>query len=165
MSTPRERFWDNITAIVSVLVLGAGFVALFAGFDYFFLIWILGWIVVVPIIAILFDDDEDDRSLQELFHTIDELRSDVEIPGRPKTSQRERTRTRHRTRQSKRENTGQSTSTQDALSTLRERYASGDLTDTQFEQKLDRLLETETPEDATEWRERTRREIETERSE
>lgn len=42
--------------------------------------------------------------------------------------------------------------TQDELSILRERYARGELTDGQFEQKLDRLLETDTRERATEWR-------------
>lgn len=40
----------------------------------------------------------------------------------------------------------------DSLATLRERYARGDLTDDQFERKLDALLNTETREDATEWR-------------
>ena len=41
----------------------------------------------------------------------------------------------------------------DALATLRERYARGELTDDQFEQKLDNLLEADTPENAAEWRE------------
>lgn len=36
---------------------------------------------------------------------------------------------------------------EDALETLRERYARGELTDEQFERRLDRLLETETLED------------------
>lgn len=44
----------------------------------------------------------------------------------------------------------------DSLATLRERYASGELTDEQFEHKLDRLLQTDTRENATEWRARTR---------
>ena len=39
------------------------------------------------------------------------------------------------------------TDQQDALQTLRERYARGDLTDEQFERKVERLLETETLED------------------
>lgn len=38
--------------------------------------------------------------------------------------------------------------TRDALETLRERYAAGELTDEQFERKLERLLDTETLEDA-----------------
>ncbi|WP_207588454.1 SHOCT domain-containing protein [Halomontanus rarus] len=40
-----------------------------------------------------------------------------------------------------------SSDARDALETLRERYARGELTDEQFEQRLDRLLETETLED------------------
>lgn len=36
---------------------------------------------------------------------------------------------------------------QEALETLRERYARGELTDEQFERKVERLLETETLED------------------
>lgn len=44
----------------------------------------------------------------------------------------------------------------DALETLRERYAAGELTDDQFEQKLDRLLETETLEDVQERLQRRR---------
>lgn len=42
------------------------------------------------------------------------------------------------------------TETADALETLRDRYARGELSDEQFERKLERLLETETPEDAAE---------------
>lgn len=40
----------------------------------------------------------------------------------------------------------------DDLATLRERYVTGDLTDDQFERKLDALLNTDTRENATEWR-------------
>lgn len=44
----------------------------------------------------------------------------------------------------------------DALETLRTRYAASELTDEQFEHKLERLLEVETVEDATSWQ-RSRR--------
>ena len=44
--------------------------------------------------------------------------------------------------------------------TLRDRYARGELTDDQFERKLDALLETESPENAAEWRTRERERIE-----
>lgn len=47
----------------------------------------------------------------------------------------------------------------DSLTTLRERYARGELTDTEFERKVDRLLQTNSPEHAAEWRERTREPI------
>ena len=49
---------------------------------------------------------------------------------------------------------------EDALERLRRRYAEGELTDEQFERKLDRLLETETLEDAEDARMRQRTERE-----
>nr|WP_237713373.1 SHOCT domain-containing protein [Halococcus hamelinensis] len=44
----------------------------------------------------------------------------------------------------------------DSLDTLRERYATGELTDEQFEHKVDQLLQTNSPEHAAEWRDRRR---------
>ncbi len=44
----------------------------------------------------------------------------------------------------------------DALETLRSRYARGDLTDEQFERKVERLLDTETLENAEDRTERER---------
>jgi hypothetical protein len=152
MSTPSERARDNITAIVALLVFGAGFVALFAGFSYFFLIWILGWIVLVPIVAILFDGDESEWDPFE-----DQWEWDNWMGSGTGTASNGES-------DSTQQDTVDEESTTDALSTLRERYASGDLTDEQFERKLDRLLKTETPENAAEWRERTIRETETEGS-
>lgn len=121
MSTLRERIDENITGIVSMLVLGLGFVALFAGVDYFFLIWILGFAVVVPIVAMLFENEDESESPTEHADRVPR-RSDDD--------------------------------TNDALATLRERYARGDLTDEQFERKLDRLFETDSPENAAAWRDR-----------
>ena len=152
MSSPRKRATDNITAIVSILVFGAGFVALFAGFDYFFLIWILGWVVLVPIVAILSGEDGSEWDPFE-----DQWEWDSWMGSETWTETSDES-------DSTQQDTISEGSTADALSTLRERYASGDLTDEQFERKLDRLLETETPEDAEKWRERTTRETETERS-
>jgi uncharacterized membrane protein len=51
----------------------------------------------------------------------------------------------------------------DALATLRERYARGDLSDAQFEAKLERLLEVETREDVEVSVERRNGAVETER--
>jgi uncharacterized membrane protein len=45
----------------------------------------------------------------------------------------------------------------DALETLRDRYARGELSEEQFEAKLERLLETETVEDARDTVDRSRR--------
>ncbi|MFC6961691.1 SHOCT domain-containing protein [Halocatena marina] len=136
-STLHRRISDNVTSIVSLLILGAGFIALFAGFNYFFLIWIIGYVVLLPIISILAGEADTDNSDWNGSDAQDETEHE-----RPATDQQS------------------STTTTDALSTLRERYARGDLTDEQFERKLDRLLETETPETAAEWRKRTTRDIE-----
>jgi uncharacterized membrane protein len=56
--------------------------------------------------------------------------------------------------------TGTSTppSTDDVLAILRERYARGELDDTEFEQRVDRLLETGTIEHAREHRDKVRSE-------
>ncbi|EMA43616.1 hypothetical protein C449_13692 [Halococcus saccharolyticus DSM 5350] len=102
-------------AIFVLLTLGAGFVAMVAGMPYFWLIWVLGFAVVLPILGILFPEDEADSELVE-----DERDPDVST---------------------------------DPLTNLRDQYVRGDLTDEEFERKLDRLLETESPENVAEWRE------------
>jgi uncharacterized membrane protein len=83
---------------------------------------LFGYIVVVPVVAMLFDADEDEAETPAGGVT-EARRADAETEpeGVP-----------------------------DALDRLRTRYAEGDLTDEQFERKLDRLLATETPEDAAE---------------
>lgn len=50
------------------------------------------------------------------------------------------------------------TDSEDALERLRRRYAEGELTDEQFERKLEQLLETETLEDAEDASQRAKRE-------
>lgn len=80
-------------------VLGAGFVAMFLGVEWFWLIWVLGFAVFLPAISIVLDayfDGDDEAEDQE-----------------------------------------------DPLEALRERYASGELSEAEFERKLERLLETE----------------------
>ena len=150
MSTARERAAENAAEITSLFVLGLGFLALFTGFTAipFWLIWVLGFTVLVPLVAILAgqEDLEEDDWMDEWFDWFD-------WSGRHE----------HRQKQGQRDEHEQHTeSTADALETLRERYARGDLTDGQFERKLDALFETDSPENAAEWRtrERERREEE-----
>ena len=114
MKSPSEISWDEMLAIFVFLTLGAGFVAMVAGMPYFWLIWVLGFAVVLPILGILFSEDEANSELA------DERGTDV---------------------------------SSDPLTSLRDQYARGDLTDEEFDRKLDRLLETESPENAAEWRE------------
>jgi hypothetical protein len=146
MSTARERAAENATEIASTLVLGLGFLALFTGFTPvpFWVIWVVGFTVVVPLVAILAGDEDAE----------DDWTGDwADWSGR---------REHRRDKQPERRAGEESDSTADALETLRERYARGDLTDEQFERKLDALFETDGPENATEWRtrERERREEE-----
>lgn len=126
MSTVGERARENVTGLFTLLVLGLGFVALFADFEYFFLIWVLGYAVGLPILAILTGEHEEDTHLTGHEH------------GTTSSQSRDES----------------ARSTNDALATLRDRYARGDLTDEQFERKLDALLETDSPEAAAEWRAR-----------
>ena len=131
-STPRERLVENITGITAMGVTGTWLAAMFLGFSWWLPFMLFGYIVIVPLVAILFGDDSD----------IEEWVDDEFVSDGFTTEQTEDT-----------EPTGS-----DPLSDLRRRYANGELTDEQFERKLDRLLETETLEDADEWRRRRERE-------
>lgn len=115
MKGPSELSWGEMLAIFVLLTLGAGFVAMVAGMPYFWLIWVLGFAVVLPILGILSPEDEADSEPAE-------------------------------------EERGAYVST-DPLTSLRDQYARGNLTDEEFERKLDRLLETESSENAAESRE------------
>jgi uncharacterized membrane protein len=125
MSTPAERFRENITGIVSTLVTGIWLAALFLDFEWWLPFMLFGYIVIVPITAMVFgEEDEEDEFATDY---ADQSRSDDAATSRDSAA---------------------TDSNEDALQTLRDRYARGELTDEQFERKLERLLETETLEDA-----------------
>ena len=130
MSTVRERAAENATEIASMLVLGLGLLALFTGFSPvpFWVIFAVGFAVVVPLVAILAGDE--DESDWEWWN--DESWNWWGWDG-------------NRRREEPTERDELDEPTTDALATLRDRYARGDLTDEQFERKLDALLETEHP--------------------
>jgi hypothetical protein len=86
--------------------------------------------------------------IDELGDAIGTTQTDTEVDGPVGDEQREITMDEPRDRDDD--------SAPDSLATLRDRYATGELTDEQFEHKVDQLLQTETPEKAAEWRERTR---------
>ncbi|MFC6904150.1 SHOCT domain-containing protein [Halalkalicoccus tibetensis] len=146
--SPRERLEENAVGVASLLVTGLGLLALFAGASWFWLVFLLGFMVVVPLVALLFGDEEeraewwddwwgDESDWEEWFGTKEDwLGSSSDEPEAEPEAARE-------------------PSNRDALATLRYRYAQGDLTDEQFERKLERLLETETMEDLED-RERAR---------
>ncbi|WP_435361300.1 SHOCT domain-containing protein [Haloarchaeobius sp. DFWS5] len=120
---------DKFTGVASLLVLGAGLAGLFIGWDNWWLIFVIGYAVVVPIIATLTGEGGNDDMLGDVDRQMDDA-----LRGRyGDTDLTER---------------DLSPSKRDALDTLRERYAQGELSDEQFEAKLERLLDTETLEDA-----------------
>ncbi len=115
---PITRARDNLTGIVSTLVTGVWLAGLFTGQDWWLAFMLVGYIIVVPLTALLFGDREDMAEWWE----DDDASSETTRDSQPTTQD-------------------------DALETLRERYARGELTDEQFERKVDQLIETETIED------------------
>ncbi|MFC7029285.1 SHOCT domain-containing protein [Halomicroarcula sp. GCM10025324] len=118
-SSVSTRVSENATEIVSTLVTGIWLAALFTGQDWWLGFLLFGYVVIVPLTALLFGDRDD----------INEWWDDQWDTSVDSTSEYD------------------STSKDEALTRLRERYARGELTDEQFERKLDHLLETETLED------------------
>jgi uncharacterized membrane protein len=122
---PLERARENVTGLVSVVVTGIWMAALFTGQEWWLAALIVGYVVVVPVVALLFGDEDE-----------------IEEHWGHETTGRETN------RHSDQEPTGEGDQGPDeALETLRTRYARGELTEEQFERKLERLLETETVED------------------
>jgi len=151
-TSTRERFRRNASGIAATAVTGTWLAALLLDFGWWLPLMLFGYIVIVPVVSMLFDEEESawggaDRTA-----------------GRETDPESERDRERELSRHAGRDRSGDRDrddvgrgDTTDALDRLRTRYANGDLTDEQFERKLDRLLETETPEDAAEYVERSRR--------
>lgn len=107
MTRQSETWREKLVPVAAILTLGTGIVGLFLGYDWFWMVWVIGFAVVVPLLAILFGDEEENEQTQ--VHEV-----------RPSTSE-----------------------TDDALAVLRERYARGEINDAEFEQQLERLLESE----------------------
>ncbi|QGA81787.1 SHOCT domain-containing protein [Halomicrobium sp. LC1Hm] len=134
--TPIDRARENATGIVSMLVTGIWMFGLFTGQEWWLPALIVGYAVFIPLTATLLgDEDEREAWTGELADS-----SPTETTEEPEPERTDET----------------------ALAALRRRYAEGELTDEQFERKLDRLLETETLEDVEEHRERASQERERE---
>ena len=115
--SPLDRLRENATGVVSTVVTGVWLAALFLDFGWWLPFMLFGYVVLVPLTALLVGDEDD---LAEWWE--DDV---AEADG----------------------STAETEESTDALDELRERYARGELTDEQFERKLERLLETETLED------------------
>ncbi|ELZ30973.1 NADH:ubiquinone oxidoreductase subunit 2 (chain n) [Halogeometricum pallidum JCM 14848] len=144
---PWTGWWDeeedeedgDWAGIASLLVLGLGLASLFGLLPIgpFWAIFAIGFAVVVPIVAVL---ESRYRGTPE--------------PTPPESGVRRRAERA----------ADEDESVADALDSLRDRYARGDLSDEQFEHKLEVLLETDTPENARERTARRRSGRERERS-
>ncbi|WP_276300850.1 SHOCT domain-containing protein [Halorussus lipolyticus] len=130
MDDPVDDRENLLVKLTSLGVLGLGLAGLFLGFEWFWAVFAVGFAVVVPLVKLV------SKSLGV---------GDAERDHRPNRTARDRT--------------AGTESKRDALDELRSRYARGDLSDAEFERKVETLLETETPESA---RKHVERETETE---
>jgi len=146
---PRNDHWwsdsdpadsdDPVVAATALLVLGAGLGSLFglpilSAVD-FWIVFVIGYAVVVPLVSLLRGHRADDEATD---------RRPPEAADRTRRSDERSDRT------------PDDADVDDALDRLRDRYARGDLSEAQFERKLEVLLETDTPENARERVERGR---------
>jgi uncharacterized membrane protein len=115
MGSAVGRVRANATGIVSTVVTGVWLAALFLDQGWWLAFMLFGYIVLVPVTAMVFGDEEEITEWWD---------GGVETGGDENTHEED-----------------------DPLEELRARYARGELTDEQFERKLDRLLEVETLED------------------
>ena len=105
---------ERSAGVASMLVLTVGLAALFLGQSWFWVVFVVGFAGIVPLVGVLSKGDESE-SPSETPHDGGE------------TTEESRT---------------------EALETLRDRYARGELTHEEFERKLEVLMETESPERA-----------------
>ena len=125
---------EDLTGVLAVLILGLGladlFLNLIPGVD-FWVIFVVGYAVVLPLVAIALGEDEEDHGTHR-----------DEDDGRGRADEG-----------------GES-----PLERLKRRYAGGELSDEEFERRLERLLETEDETTAAEYLRRERRGRERERA-
>jgi hypothetical protein len=132
MNDPADYNDDEenpIVKLTSLVVLGVGLSALFLGYEWFWVVFVVGFAAVVPIAKVLTEA------------------LGVGAPERKRESESRPT-DRNRTHDQTRNRTSESESEQDPLDALRSRYVHGELTEAEFERKVEALLETETPERA-----------------
>ncbi|MFB6166492.1 MAG: SHOCT domain-containing protein [Haloarculaceae archaeon] len=121
-SGPLARARGDVTGITALLVTGIWLAALLAHQDWWLAFMLFGYVVLVPLVAILSGEDEAADRDEPRDAAVDRERADAAAADRADVDD-------------------------EALATLRDRYARGELTDEQFERKLQRLLETDSLED------------------
>lgn len=129
---------QKLTEVAAVGTFGLGLTALFLGINQWWLIFVVGWFLVTPLLAILTEGPGDavgEAIEEEVERSIRESVRD----STPGSSSRAR------------DADGEATADldpEDALDVLRERYARGEIDEIEFERKVERLLETESLDDA-----------------
>ncbi|WP_227377954.1 SHOCT domain-containing protein [Haladaptatus halobius] len=122
-----HRLKNNITDATSLLVTLVWMLALFTGQDWWLAALLIGYIAIVPFVALLFSDEPDRETW---WNTCSGWCTGMLSNAPTETVPTEI-----------------EESEETPLDTLQRRYARGELTDEQFERKLDQLLEMETLED------------------
>ncbi|WP_135828862.1 SHOCT domain-containing protein [Halorussus halobius] len=153
MTDALERGRENATEIVSSFVTGTWILALIAGFDWWLWFMLFGYVVLVPTASRLSGDSDEwedgDEEWQDGGETAEhreDSRAEEGWRGHPGAWWGD-AHSGDGTERPQAAEAGPGTNNRDALETLRARYARGELTDEQFERKVERLLETETLED------------------
>ena len=123
----HPHFGAKLTAATPILTIGVGLLAFAMGVPQWWLVFVIGWVVLTPLTAILVGDWGMERTTEG-----NEVGQAIE----------------RRIAQEIHPDEGATTSKEDALEVLRERYASGDIGEETFERMVERLLETESLEDA-----------------
>jgi hypothetical protein len=117
---------NALVKLTSLVVLGVGLTGFLLGYDWFWVVFVVGFVAVVPIVEVV---------------------TNALGVGETSTSESGADTRPHR-HQTAPDRTADTESEQDALDALRSRYARGELSDAEFERKVEALLETETPESA-----------------
>ena len=136
MSEIQTRLQDNITSATALVVIGIGLVAMALSVPYFWLIFVVGLLVVVPLVGLLLGADDWrkwDPLSDEFWDDIAGELTDESAADRDEVSEDHGGKQIDRTDEHR-----------DPLDTLRDRYARGELSEAQFERKLELLLETDT---------------------
>lgn len=124
--TVGDRLRRSATTIVSIVVTGVWMGALAAEHDWWLPALVVGYVVVVPVIGILSRDSSSEGVV-----ATGSARPDPSYPsGNADTDAAD-----------------PESSLDEALAALRERYARGEITDDQFERKLQRLVTIQSAED------------------
>jgi len=116
---------NRLTHLLAVVTLPVAILAyMFFGLQATLAVFVVGWLLLVPASTVLFgpawasnsDPVESLNTVREMQSVADDIRSNRDDAGQPKP---------------------------DPLDRLRDRYASGDIDEAEFERRLEGLLETE----------------------